>query len=65
MRKLKSTILQFYSIMLMLVDLSFLYRYKEVIVKKCSGYTEIWLSTNSKMKNALNLDVCVCMTPTF
>ena len=30
------------------------FRYKEIIVKKCPGYTQIWLFTTSKTKNALN-----------
>ena len=30
------------------------FRYKEIVVKKCPGYTQIWLFTSTKIKNALN-----------
>ena len=30
------------------------FRYKEIVVKKCVGYTQIWLFTQTKTKNALN-----------
>ncbi|CAC5412350.1 CDY [Mytilus coruscus] len=30
------------------------YRYKEIVVKKCNRYTQIWLNTHSKLKNCLN-----------
>lgn len=30
------------------------FRYKEIVIKKCHKYTQIWLNTHTKMKNALN-----------
>ena len=30
------------------------FKYKEIIIKKCQKYTQIWLHTHTKMKNALN-----------
>lgn len=33
------------------------YRYKEIVVKKCNKYTQIWLNTHSKLKNCLNPQV--------
>ncbi len=30
------------------------FRYKDIVVKKCQGYTQIWLFTQTKRKNALN-----------
>ncbi|XP_013404823.1 chromodomain Y-like protein 2 isoform X2 [Lingula anatina] len=33
------------------------YKYKEIVVKKCSGYTQIWLFTNTPARNALNPQV--------
>ena len=34
------------------------YRYKEIVVKKCNKYTQIWLNTHTKLKNCLNPQVC-------
>ncbi|XP_006825184.1 chromodomain Y-like protein 2 [Saccoglossus kowalevskii] len=34
------------------------YKYKEIVVKKASGYTQIWLFTNTTVKNAINPQVC-------
>ena len=43
------------------------FRYKEIVVKKCPGYTQIWLFTSTKIKNSLNPKVssqtCVVMCP--
>ncbi|XP_033755420.1 chromodomain Y-like protein 2 isoform X2 [Pecten maximus] len=33
------------------------FRYKDIVVKKCSKYTQIWMNTHTKMKNALNPQV--------
>ncbi|XP_064598684.1 chromodomain Y-like protein 2 isoform X2 [Liolophura sinensis] len=33
------------------------FRYKDIVVKKCPGYTQIWLFSNTKQKNALNPQV--------
>ncbi|KAK3610381.1 hypothetical protein CHS0354_008661 [Potamilus streckersoni] len=33
------------------------FRYKEIVVKKCQKYTQIWLNTHTTMKNALNPQV--------
>ena len=33
------------------------FKYKEIIVKKCQRYTQIWLYTHTKMKNSLNPQV--------
>lgn len=33
------------------------YKYKEIVVKKCNKYTQIWLNTHTKMKNSLNPQV--------
>lgn len=33
------------------------FKYKEIIVKKCHKYTQIWLYTHTKMKNSLNPQV--------
>lgn len=30
------------------------FRYKEIVIKKCNKYTQIWLNTHTKMKNALS-----------
>lgn len=30
------------------------FKYKEIVIKKCHKYTQIWLNTHTKMKNALN-----------
>lgn len=30
------------------------FRYKQIVVKKCTGYTQLWLNTTTVMKNALN-----------
>ncbi|XP_060599249.1 testis-specific chromodomain protein Y 2-like isoform X2 [Ruditapes philippinarum] len=30
------------------------FKYKEIVIKKCQKYTQIWLNTHTKMKNALN-----------
>ena len=30
------------------------FKYKEIVVKKCPGYTQIWLCSQTKAKNALN-----------
>ena len=30
------------------------YKYKDIVVKKCAGYTQIWLATQTTVKNALN-----------
>jgi len=40
------------------------YRYKEIVVKKCNKYTQIWLNTHTKMKNSLNPQVCQLNTHT-
>ena len=41
------------------------FRYKEIVVKKCPGYTQIWLFTSTKIKNSLNPKVsnriCIVM----
>ena len=34
-----------------------LYRYKEIVVKKCQGYTQVRLFTTTPTRNALNLKV--------
>ena len=39
------------------------YRYKDIIVQKSMGFTQVWLITTTKMKNAFNQEVgniCVC-----
>ncbi|XP_050397631.1 testis-specific chromodomain protein Y 2 [Patella vulgata] len=33
------------------------FRNKEIVVKKCQGYTQIWLNTHTHLKNALNPQV--------
>lgn len=33
------------------------FRYKEIVVKKSKGYTQIWLNTHTELKNALNPQV--------
>lgn len=33
------------------------FRYKQIVVKKCVHYTQIWLNTQTVMKNALNPQV--------
>lgn len=33
------------------------FRYKEIVVKKCPCYTQIWLFSNTRMKNAINPQV--------
>ena len=33
------------------------FKYKEIIIKKCHKYTQIWLYTHTRMKNALNPQV--------
>ncbi|XP_041376692.1 chromodomain Y-like protein 2 [Gigantopelta aegis] len=33
------------------------FRYKEIVVKKCQGYTQIWLNTRTNQKNAINPQV--------
>ena len=33
------------------------YKYKEIVVKKCNRYTQIWLNTHTKLKNSLNPQV--------
>ncbi|KAK3085554.1 hypothetical protein FSP39_005260, partial [Pinctada imbricata] len=33
------------------------FRYKEIVVRKCQRYTQIWLNTQTKLKNALNPQV--------
>ncbi|OWF34766.1 chromodomain Y-like protein [Mizuhopecten yessoensis] len=33
------------------------FRYKDIVVKKCSKYTQIWMNTHTKIKNALNPQV--------
>lgn len=35
------------------------FRYKQIVVKKCVRYTQIWLNTQTAMKNALNPQVTV------
>ena len=30
------------------------FKYKEIVIKKCHKYTQIWLNTHTKMKNSLN-----------
>ena len=35
------------------------FKYKEIIIKKCHKYTQIWLYTHTKMKNALNPQVII------
>lgn len=30
------------------------FKYKEIVIKKCQKYTQIWLNTHTKMKNSLN-----------
>ncbi|XP_077983009.1 chromodomain Y-like protein 2 [Glandiceps talaboti] len=34
------------------------FKYKEIVVKKAPGYTQIWLFTNTAAKNAINPQVC-------
>ncbi|XP_070575753.1 chromodomain Y-like protein 2 [Ptychodera flava] len=34
------------------------FKYKEIVVKKAPGYTQIWLFTNTSSKNAINPQVC-------
>ncbi|KAL4234000.1 Chromodomain Y-like protein 2 [Mactra antiquata] len=33
------------------------FKYKYIVIKKCQKYTQIWLNTHTKMKNALNPSV--------
>uniref|UniRef100_A0A8W8JSJ2 Chromo domain-containing protein n=1 Tax=Magallana gigas TaxID=29159 RepID=A0A8W8JSJ2_MAGGI len=33
------------------------YRYKDIVVRKCQRYTQIWLNTHTKIKNVLNPQV--------
>lgn len=33
------------------------FRYKEIVVKKSKGYTQIWLNTHTELRNALNPQV--------
>ena len=40
------------------------YKYKEIVVKKCNKYTQIWLNTHTKIKNSLNPQVCQINTHT-
>jgi hypothetical protein len=35
------------------------FRYKQIVVKKCHRYTQIWLNTQTTMKNAINPQVTV------
>jgi len=30
------------------------FKYKEILIKKCQKYSQIWLHSHTKMKNALN-----------
>lgn len=32
-------------------------RYKDIVVRKCQRYTQIWLNTHTKIKNVLNPQV--------
>lgn len=36
------------------------FRYKQIVVKKCHRYTQIWLNTQTTLKNAFNPSVGVC-----
>ncbi|XP_067651770.1 enoyl-CoA delta isomerase 2-like [Haliotis asinina] len=33
------------------------FRYKQIVVKKCEGYTQIWLNTHTALKNAIDPQV--------
>ncbi|XP_046329209.2 testis-specific chromodomain protein Y 2-like [Haliotis rufescens] len=33
------------------------FRYKQIVVKKCDGYTQIWLNTHTALKNAIDPQV--------
>ena len=33
------------------------YKYKEIMVRKCQGYTQLWFNSNTKIKNSLNSKV--------
>ena len=35
-----------------------IFKYKEVVVKKSHGYTQVWLFTNSPSRNAIGVKVC-------
>lgn len=36
------------------------FRYKQIVVKKCHRYTQIWLNTQTTLKNAFNPQVFIC-----
>ena len=36
-----------------------IFKYKEVVVKKSHGYTQVWLFTNSPSRNAIGVKVCI------
>ena len=41
------------------------FRYKQIVVKKCARYTQIWLNTSTKTPNGLNPQVMMHVLKTY